>query len=255
MFGVERRSKILSLLDEKKSLVIQDVSTLFNVTEETIRRDLKLLESQGLLSRTHGGAVLTDETKTEFPIEIREVLNISGKDAIGRKASEMINNGDTIILDASTSALYVAKHIKNKKGLTVITNAERIILELSTCNDITLICSGGIWRKRSLSYVGRLAENSINKYYASKLFFSCKGFSQKRGFTDSNEQESDVRKTMINCSEQVIFLCDHTKLDMVGYVTTATADEVNTIITDVELSDDWKEYIDTTSINVELALL
>lgn len=253
MFGIERRSKIMSLLNENKSILVNETAELFEVTEETIRRDLKVLEGQGLLVKTHGGAVLSDDTKTEAPIEIREGINIAGKDAIGRKAAEMVNNGDTIILDASTSSLYVAKNIKDKKGLTVITNAERIIFELSDCEDITLISTGGILRQKSLSYVGRAAENNISSYYANKLFFSCKGFSPKRGLTDSNEQESDIRKTMLKCSEKAIFLCDHTKFDRVGYINTANLTDINTIITDSPFPDTWGEYISGAGITVEFA--
>jgi DeoR/GlpR family transcriptional regulator of sugar metabolism len=253
VFGVERRSKIMSLLNENKSILVNETAELFDVTEETIRRDLKVLEGQGLLVRTHGGAVLSDDTKTEAPLEIREGINITGKDAIGIKAAELVNDGDTIILDASTSSLFVAKHLKEKKGLTVITNAERIILELSDCEDITLISTGGILRHKSLSYVGRSAENAISNYYANKLFFSCKGFSPKRGLTDSNEQESDMRKTMIKCSEKAIFLCDHTKFDRVGYVNTAKLEEINTVITDAAFPESWKELMDGTSINIEIA--
>lgn len=253
MFGVERRSKIMSLLYDKKSIPVQETAVLFQVTEETIRRDFKVLESQGLLTRTHGGAVLTDDTRTEAPLEIREGVNIPGKDVIGKFAAGLINDGDTIMLDASTSALYVARHIKDKKGLTVITNAERIILELSGCDDMTLISTGGILRKNSLSYVGRAAENAIGTYFANKLFFSCKGFSPRRELTDSNEQESDIRKTMIKCSDQVIFLCDHTKFDRVGYINTARLEDIDVIITDNPFPENWAEYLNNPSVRLEIA--
>lgn len=254
MFGIERRSKIMSILYDKKSVLVQEAAAAFGVTEETIRRDLKELESQGLLSRTYGGAVLADDTKTEAPLEIREGINIAGKDSIGRYAAGMVNNGDTILLDASTSSLYVAKHIKDKKGITVITNAERIILELSSCDDMTLISTGGILRNKSLSYVGRAAEAAISNYYANKLFFSCKGFSPKGELTDSNEQESEIRKTMIRCSNQAIFLCDHTKFDKVGYAITAKLSDINTIITDVPFPDNLAKFLEGLSTKVEFAI-
>lgn len=242
MFGVERRNKIMNMLYEKRSILVQEAAAAFNVTEETIRRDLKELESQGLLTRTHGGAILADDIRLETPLNIREGINISGKDIIGKYAAGLINDGDTILLDASTSSLYVAKHIKNKKNLTVITNAERVIVELSGCEDMTLISTGGILRRKSLSYVGRAAENTISNYYANKLFFSCKGFSPKRGLTDSNEQESEIRKTMIRCSNQVVFLCDHTKFDKVGYVNTAKLSDIDLIVTDEPFPVEWAEY-------------
>jgi DeoR/GlpR family transcriptional regulator of sugar metabolism len=128
-----------------------------------------------------------------------------GQNTIGRLAASLVQDGDTLFLDASTSSLYVAKHLKEKKGLTVITNAERIILELAQCNDINIISTGGFLRKKSLSCVGRAAEAAVSSYHADKVFFSCKGFSPQLGATDSNEQESTIRKLMIQHSKEGYF--------------------------------------------------
>lgn len=252
MLGVERRSKFMALLYEKKCASIQEAASLFHVTEETIRRDLKILEDQGLILKTHGGALLPDDIRTEPPLEIRESINIEGKNAIGRQAAALVRDGDTVLLDASTSSFYVAKHLKQKKGLTVITNAERIILELSACDKITLISTGGILRPKSLSCVGRAAETAISGYHADTVFFSCKGFSPRRGLTDSNEQESDIRKLMIKCSETAVFLCDHTKFDKVGYVTTARLEDVDYFISDANPPPDWEAEIKDKGIKLEV---
>lgn len=253
MFGIERRSLILNLLNEKKSILVQDMAVQFNVTEETIRRDLRILEKQGLLLRTHGGAVLPDDTISEPSLEVRQIINISGKNAIGIEAAKRISDGDTIILDASTSSLYVAKNIKDKKGVTVITNAYKIIHELSDCPEITLISTGGTLRHKSMSFVGRAAENALDSYYANKAFISAKGFSPDQGLSDSNELESDFRKKMIQRSREVIFLCDHTKFNKVGYLTTTSLDEVDIIITDTALPEEWMEKTTLAGIQVVIA--
>lgn len=254
MFGVERRNKITALIQEKKSILVQELAAYFEVTEETIRRDLKELEKSGQIVRTHGGAIWAEDSNVEAALEVREGINISGKNAIGRKAAELIHDGDTIVLDASTSSLFVSKHIKNKKGLTVITNAERIILELSDCEDINLICTGGIFRPRSLSYVGKIAETTLANYHASKVFFSCKGFSLKRGLMDSNEQESDIRNQMLRCSEKAVFLCDSTKFDKVGYVVTAQLNDIDYFITDANLQDEWIDVLEENHVELIKAL-
>ena len=163
--------------------------------------------------------MLADDIKMEVSLEIREGINIEGKNIIGRLASSLVKDGDTLFLDASTSSLYVAKHLKDKKGLTVITNAERIILELAQCSDINVISTGGFLRKKSLSCVGRAAESAVSSYHADKVFFSCKGFSPQLGATDSNEQES-VTGTYAQHSNECIFLCDHTKFHKLGYIIT-----------------------------------
>jgi DeoR/GlpR family transcriptional regulator of sugar metabolism len=250
VFGIERRNHLLSLLQEKKSITVQEAALIFEVAEETIRRDLRAMESQGLIVRTHGGAILADDINLEHSLEIREGINIKGKDIMGSKAAELVNDRDTLFLDASTSSLYVAKHLKEKKGLTVITNAELIVLELAKCDDITLISTGGYVRKKSLSCVGQAAENAISSYHADKVFFSCKGFSPRLGATDSNEQESSLRKLMIKHSREAIFLCDHTKFDKVGYIATAQLDDINCLITDTQLPAGWENDFNDKGVKV-----
>ena len=185
MFARERQSEIMAHLGAHKSLQVQEAAIRFGVTEETIRRDLKTLERQGLLVRTHGGALLPDDSLVETPLRIREGINMLGKSLIGAAAARLVAPGETVILDASTSALYVARHLKNRAGITVITNAERIVMELADCPEINLICTGGVLRHKSRSYTGRAAENALQSYYADHLFFSCKGFNPTIGLSDS----------------------------------------------------------------------
>lgn len=253
MFAEERRSALHQILIEKRSLSVVDTAVQFNVTEETIRRDLKKMEADGLLLRTHGGALLPDDSRMEPSLEVRQGINSEGKDAIGQTAAQMVKDGDTIILDASTSALFVAKHIKDKKNLTVITNAEKVIMELSAYSEIVLISTGGILRRKSLSYVGRAAENTLASFQADKAFLSCKGFTPERGFTDSSEQESDIRRKMISRSQQVVYLCDYTKMERVGFVTTAQLSEVHILISDQPLQKDWTSSLEAADVRVIIA--
>ncbi|MEN8904427.1 MAG: DeoR/GlpR family DNA-binding transcription regulator [Clostridiales bacterium] len=250
MFGVQRRTKILSILNKNKSILVNEVATMFEVTEETIRRDLKFLEKQGDLIRTHGGAVLPDDIKEEISIKIREGINSDGKNLIAKNAAKLVNDGDIIILDASTSALYMTKYLKDKTGLTVITNAARIAIELADCNNIKVISTGGILRAKSLSFVGRVAENALKGYYANKMFFSCKGFSPKKGLTDSSEEEAGIRKLMIERSEKVIFLCDHTKFDKMGYVNTTDISKINKIISDTDIPKAWNDDVSEWDLEI-----
>lgn len=250
MFALERRNKLMSLLNEKDSISVQEAAAYFGVAEETIRRDMSTLEEQKLLVRTHGGALLAGGAKPEISYEMRKKINISGKDRIGREASKLVSDGDTIILDASTSAFFLAKHIKGKKGVTVITNAENVIKELSGESDIEIISTGGVLRRKSMSYVGRIAEDALRNYHANILFFSCMGFSPDRGLTDSNGQESDIKKIMIACSQAVCLLCDQTKFDAVGYASTARAEDIDILITDKQPEGDFLECIDSLGIRL-----
>lgn len=253
MFAEERRNRLLQQLQEKRSISVPEAAAHFDVTEETIRRDLKLLEASGFLQRTHGGAIPADDARSEPSLEVRQGINMQGKDRIGQLAATLVEEGDTIILDASTSALSVARHLKGKKNLTVITNAEKIVLELASSTEITLICTGGILRKGSLSYVGRAAENTLAGLQAGTVFLSCRGFHPDRGFTDASEPESEIRRQMMRRSQKVIYLCDHTKFDRVGFVTTANMTDVDTVVVDAALPDGWDTLFVKAGVRVLLA--
>lgn len=249
MLAIERRKKITVLLSERKSVLVPELSRLFGVTEETIRRDLEKLEQNGILVRTYGGATLVEESFPEAPVEERQTINFEGKERIGRKAAALIQDGDTVFLDASTSALQVAKAIRDRKGITVITNSEKVIAELSKSDAINVISTGGILRKKSMSYVGRIAEyNIVNNYYARKAFVSCHGIALNRGLTDSNEQEADIKKAMMKCCDEVIFLCDRSKFGKLGFSVLAALEEIDCLVTDMAPEPEWTEELAKQSV-------
>lgn len=253
MYAIERQSEILNMLGARKSLSVPEAAAHFRVTGETIRRDFKALERQGLLVRTHGGAWLPEDSVTETPLRIREGINIRGKDLMGAAAARLVHPGETVMLDASTSALYVAMHLKGKKGLTVITNAERIVAELADCPDITIVCTGGVLRRQSRSYVGRAAESVVGSYYADHLFFSCKGFDPALGMTDSIEEESALRRVMLTRARLRVFLCDHTKFGRVGFTTTAALSDIHKLITDAPVDDAVRDALAASGVECIVA--
>lgn len=233
MLAEERRQEILHLLDIKGSVHVTDLSKELNVTEETIRRDLDILNQRKLLKRTHGGAVPVEiNNKIELSFNIRQNKKIKEKKQIAAKTIELIEEGDTIFLDASSTSLFLAKEIKKINNITVITNSIRIIFELSNASNITIISTGGILRPNSLSFVGPLANETIQKYFADKLFTSCKGISIEHGATDSNELEIEVKKNMIHQAKKVIIISDSTKLNEVSLTQFASIEDIDTIITD-----------------------
>lgn len=234
-------------------MLVPSLSKMFNVTEETIRRDLEKLESQSMLVRTYGGATLPENTNSEMPVEIRQIINIDGKNLIGKEAACMVSDGETIILDASTSCLHLARNLKDKKGLTVITNSEKIIQELAAIGGITLISTGGIFERESFSYIGRAAENMVLNYNAGKCFISSSGFTISRGLTVSSEYHAEIKKAMIKASDRAIYLIDHTKFGRLGFASIAGIDSVKCLITDRELSGNWPEDMHNYSIEFIIA--
>ncbi|MBQ7793543.1 MAG: DeoR/GlpR transcriptional regulator [Clostridia bacterium] len=250
MLAVERRSKIAEIIARDKSVLVVELAKLFEVTTETIRGDLEKLEKQGVLVRTYGGATLV-EGSDDMDYAARTTVNAEGKQRIGERAAKMIKNGETIFLDASTSSFYVAKSIKDKQSLTVITNAERVVSELAGCGNIKVVCTGGMLTPKNMSYCGRIAEETIRKsYYANKFFFSCRGATILRGLTESSEEEAAIKKAMLECSETAIFLCDYKKLGKLGVPTISDFKPIDTVITDIKLTEEWRTMLDENDVEL-----
>ena len=148
MLAIERRNTILSRLTEDGKVIVADLSRLFNVTEETIRRDLEKLENEGLAKKTYGGAVLNqNQNNIDLPFTVRKETNVSEKRMVAQKTAELIKDGDYIMLDASSTAIFVAKEIKNRKNITLITNSVEILLEMADKEDWRVLSTGGSLKK------------------------------------------------------------------------------------------------------------
>lgn len=250
MLAIERRQKIMAMLNENKSVLVPELAKLFNVTEETIRRDLEKLEKEGLLKRTYGGAVLVENYNVDIPFEFRNATNIEGKKQIALTLIKYIEDGDTLVMDSSTSALQVAKLLKTKKKITVITNSEQIINELKVFEDIKVISTGGTLRNKSLSLVGPIAENTLKSLNANKAIISCKGFDIEKGFTESNELEAQVKKMMIEIADQVYMIADHTKMNKTALVNIAQLDDIDFIFTDKILPPSQENAIREKNVEI-----
>ena len=147
MLAIERKNEILATLQKEQRVLVTELSQRYNVTEETIRRDLEKLEKEGFVKKTYGGAVLNSNTNLDLPLRIREKNN---QEEIASKVADMIEEGDSLMLDASSTSLMIAKKLKKLKKLTVITNAVEVLIELSGQEGIKVISTGGVLRDASL---------------------------------------------------------------------------------------------------------
>ena len=201
--------------------------------------------------RTYGGATLVETLEPDMEIHKRDTVNFEGKQSIGKCAADMIKEGETVFLDASTSSLHLARNIKDKKGITVITNAEKIVAELAECDNIRVICTGGMLHKKNMSYIGRIVEETIRaNYYANKVFFSCRGVTLNRGLMESTEAEAEIKKAMIESSESAIFLCDKQKLGRLGVPVISSLDRIDCIITDIKLDEEWNRALEEKDVRI-----
>lgn len=243
MLAVERRQVILDRLQETGSVTVVDLSREFSVSEETIRRDLSRMEDEGFLKKTYGGAFISRGMHLTVPVSLREHTYVEGKNIIGRYAAEMVENGDTIFLDVSTTAIHIAEHIIDKKNLIVITNSLRVAETLAKGTSIKVICSGGTLRPATLSTVGKAAEVAISGYFADKAFICCDGVHLEHGVTDANEKEAEVRKQMMRQAERAILVVDATKFNRTSFVHMADFASFDHLLTDRDLDDPWRSLL------------
>lgn len=233
MLAANRHDEIIKLMHRNRFVKVSQLSTLFNVSEETIRRDLDKLEKDGLLKKLHGGAVPIGVTSVDNikPVMERIEENIDGKKIIAQLAYNTIEDGDSLILDSGSTTLQLAK-ILNDKKVTVITNDINIAYELSLKNNINLIVTGGNIAQKSFSLVGPEAERYLKSFNVNKLFLSTGGIKLKHGLTASNSMDAALKKIMINVADKVICLADHSKFGKVALVTFGSFSDIDLIISD-----------------------
>ncbi|MEG7378966.1 rhamnose catabolism operon transcriptional regulator RhaR [Bacillus subtilis] len=231
MLVAERQQKIVEIVNMRSSIRVSELSDIFSVTEETIRRDLEKLEKEHKLSRSHGGAVSIEQQESEVHFSEREITNVIEKKAIAHEAVKYVNSGDRIILDASTTAWYMAKILPDIE-LTVITNSMKAAIELSNKENISVISTGGILLEKSLSFAGPLAERSLETYHVNKTFLSCKGFDINNGMSDSNEWQALLKKRMIERSGQTILMADSSKWGNREFSHIVSLQDISRLITD-----------------------
>lgn len=250
MLVAERYEKIVGLVNERGSIRVTELSELCQVTEETIRRDLDRLEQAGRLRRSHGGAVsVKDAHHAEIPYTEREITHAEEKKRIATEAVKRILPKERILLDASSTAWYMAANVPDLP-LTVLTNSIKVATELSSKEKIEVISTGGILAQRSLSFVGPLAERSLDAYHVDKVFLSCKGVHLDRGISESNELQARIKERMIGMADEVILLADSSKFGTRAFTHVADLDQVDVIITDRGIDKATLERLQERGITV-----
>ncbi|MCI1574759.1 MAG: DeoR/GlpR family DNA-binding transcription regulator [Weizmannia coagulans] len=250
MLAFERRDKILNTLYREKKVYVANLAKEFQVTEETIRRDLEKLKKEGIVTRTYGGAVLNLHTNEDLPYQTRFTVNMEAKQNIAGKLQPLISDGNTIVADASSTVLEALKELnRTKEGLVVLTNSAIALSELAQSN-IQLLSTGGALRKRSNSLVGSVAEHAVRQYNVDVALFSCKGISMVRGITDSNEAESHIKKEMLKQANKVILLADKSKFDKIAFVHFADFSAVDFVVTDEKPSDEWLRFFKDHQVDI-----
>lgn len=253
MLAIERRKKIYEYLCEYGNATVIELKAMFDVGEETIRRDLTKMEIEGILQRTYGGAFIEEGMHLVLPDKVRKTVHIEEKTLIGNLCANMIHSGDTIFLDGSTTCQHIAKAILKKKNLIIITNAMKISLSLSEAPNIKVIFIGGTMRHNTLTCVGHTSKKLLREYFADKAFICCDGIHLNNGITDANEQEAEIRASMFAQAEERILVADSTKFDRTSFKKIGETDDLDYLVTDKALSKVWIKKLEKSNVKIVYA--
>jgi len=241
----ERRQNIVIALTDAGQLSVVDLSARFDVSEVTIRQDLQALSEQGVLQRTRGGA-LSINAMPEFSFDVRQQQQSAEKARIGQAAAGLVHDGDTIFLDASTTAQAMLPHLKQRSELTIITNSLRIAINLLDAPHIHVFMPGGSLRRTSISVAGQPQAPFLAGVNIEIGFFGARGLSIKEGLTDAGLEEAQMKRGMVERCRRVVGVLDSRKWGKVSAATFAQLHQLDSIITDVDapqyLVDQVKEH-------------
>lgn len=253
MLATERRKNILGQLQEEKWVEVSGLSRQYDVSEETIRRDLGKFEEEGLVTRSYGGAALKEDFPTEIPFKERKKRNMQGKRMIGELLTTVIEDGDHILLDPSTTAVSIVKALREcgKKDLTIITNSIEVLVLCAEDSDWKVISTGGTLQGKKYALVGPQAIACIESYHVDKAIISCKGFDIENGPTDSSDMVSQVKRTMLENATKRILAVDCSKFDNVAFSRICGINDIDLVVTDEKPSDAWLEYLESKGIECQ----
>jgi DeoR family transcriptional regulator of aga operon len=253
MMAEERRTQILQIVRSEGRARVNELAHRFSSSAVTIRNDLNELHQRGLVLRSHCGAVLPEKILRESPVYERLKTHSEEKRRIGTLAATLIHDGETIILDSGTTTLEIARQIRNKQGLQVITNGVNIAAELLDARAVQTFIVGGTLRVDSASIVGRSAEEMFEQFSADKVFLSGAGCDPDFGVSGANLDETMVNRAMLRIAREIILVADASKFSKRSMVRIAQFSEIDTIISDTSLRSEIQEKVRGLGCNLLLA--
>jgi ribose transport system substrate-binding protein len=228
---------LLHLLQERPGIKVPELAQLLDVSQGTIRNDLRAMEEAGRLTRVRGGAVVRQERPLiSSAFATRTQVNSQAKKRIARWAADMVEDGDSVLLDSSSTVFHLAPFLLDRSNLTIITNGIEVAFALAENPSHTIILIGGVLRPDRALTVGYLGEKLLQNLHIKTAFVSCTGFSIETGLTQVDIQEAQLKSRMIESAERVVALIDSTKFGKVDLTPFATVDQVSHILTDSDLA-------------------
>lgn len=251
MIKPARHEQILSELGRRGSISVEEIVALLNVSEATVRRDLRELEERGLIRRTRGGATLADD-QNELPYPFKVTAFLAEKRRIGVAAAELIEPGMVIGCSGGTTVAQVIRALRGKR-VTVVTNAVTVAAELATSPEAEVVVTGGTLRSRSYEMIGHIAIQTIRDFRFDLALLGVDGLTTEHGLTTYNHQEAHVNRTFIECAREVMVVADHSKLGKVTPALITGVDRLTTLVTDSEAEPELVKPFQQLGIRVVLA--
>jgi DeoR/GlpR family transcriptional regulator of sugar metabolism len=249
----ERQKQILSLLSKQGRLSVAEICEQFSISEATARRDLETLASQGKVQRVHGGVIALEQAPPELPILQRESEQVGEKVRIGRVAAELISDGETVFLGSGTTVLEVAKNLRERKNLTVITNSLPVLNTLAGIKDITVVSLGGQLRDSELSFIGHITEQALAELRVDKAVMGTRGVSLEHGLTNDYLPETLTDRAILKIGREVIIAADHTKVNRVSTALLAPLTAMHVFVTDSNADKKFIQSLKKQGIQVVVA--
>lgn len=249
MMTAQRREELKKYLLEYKTASVAEMAQRFQVSGQTIRRDFEVLEMEGFLLRSYGGATVKDRKINMVSNQVKSGLFVDEKKSICQQAVRLIYPNDCIFIDHSTTALALCDEIRHLP-LTVVTNSYRVIGQLAGCTNIQLICTGGTYHGGIEGFTGLETVRYLQQHCMDKAFLSCRAIDPLRGINDSYETVANVRQTVIENSDHAILLADHTKFGKSGFISVCGLEALDYVVTDQPLSAEWQQLFAEKQVKV-----
>lgn len=245
----ERRQKILRMVSERSGVKVAALAELFHVSETTIRNDLSALEEDNKLLRVHGGAVLSADSAPAQDIST-QFVNAEAKKRIARWAADMIQDGDSILLDASTTVMCMAPYLQKYRNLTIVTNGIEVARLLTESSPNTVVLIGGIVSPSGRSTTSLLGAQMLHNLRFKSAFISCVGLSIDNGLTERNIEEAHIKQQMLAAADEIVALVDSSKFEKVSLAPFVNLNEVTYLVTDSDADPEIVNRIQQQGISV-----
>lgn len=233
----ERQNQIIRELRSNPNITVRELAGKLCFSEPTIRRDFTELHRRGIITKRYGGAILNEgAADREIPFVLRENEQGSAKAVMGQRAAEYISDGMVIMLDGSTSAYHLVPYLSRYKDIIVITSGAKTAVALAELH-IPVFSTGGRMRTNSFSYIGQEAEDTVRRYNADILFFSCHGLSADGMMSDPSIDEANLRRVMLEKSREKYLLCDSSKFNQICFYNMGNVSELDGVISDKPLPE------------------